>query len=82
MNRVGIALAGRNASLEQLADVGERLHQAEGTDPVGAVAVLEAADQLALEHRHQRQDGEDHAEDDQALNDHDPGGFDELSVGD
>ena len=41
---------------EQLADVGERLQEAEGADPVGPVAVLEAADQLALDHRHQRQD--------------------------
>ncbi len=67
---------------EQLADVGKRLQQAEGADPVGPVAVLEAADQLALQHRHQRQDAEDHAEDDQALDHHDPGGFDELGVGD
>ncbi len=75
---------GRSEGLlgEQLADVGERLHQAEGADAVGTVAVLEAADQLALEHRHQRQDAEDDAEDDEALDHHDPGGFDELGVGD
>ena len=66
---------------EQLADVGERLQDAEGADPVGPVAVLEAADQLPLDHRHHRQDREDHAEDHQRLDDHDPGRFDELRVG-
>ena len=50
MNSVGIAFVGPEGLLgEQLADVGERLQEAEGADPVGAVAVLEAADQLALD---------------------------------
>ena len=46
---------------DQFDEVGERLQEAEGADPVGPVAVLEAADQLALDHRHHRHDPEDHA---------------------
>src|SRR4249919_1638498 len=43
--------------------------------------MLEAADQLALDHRHNGHDPEDHGEDHQRLDDHDPGRFDELRVG-
>ena len=43
-------VAGRNCSLESsLHDVGQRLQQPERADPVRAVAVLEAAEQLALD---------------------------------
>src|ERR1700744_5310997 len=44
--------------------------------------MLEAADQFALDHGEDRQDGEDHREDDDRLGDHDPGRFGELGVGD
>jgi len=64
MNRVGIGVRRAEGLLgDQLADVGERLQDAEGADPVGPVAVLEAADQLALEDGQQRQDAEDDGED-------------------
>src|SRR3954447_23379376 len=42
--------------------------------------MLEAPDQLALDHRQHRQDAEDDREDDDRLDDHDPGRFDELGV--
>ena len=48
----GTAVAGCELLLrEQLQHVGERLDQAVGADAVGAVAGLEAAEQLALEQR-------------------------------
>ena len=49
---------------QQLDDVGQRLQQPERADAVGAVAALEAAEQLALDEQHERHqlqpDGEDH----------------------
>src|SRR6185503_3715838 len=55
--------------------------EAEGADPVGAVPMLEAADQFALDHGEDRQDAEDHGEDDDRLGDHDPDRFGELGIG-
>src|SRR6185312_9085870 len=65
---------------DELADVGKRLQKAEGADPVGAVAMLAAADQFPLDHGEDRQDAEDHGEDHDRLGDHDPDRFGELRV--
>ena len=55
---------GRNCSLEsELDDVGDRLQEPEGADAVGAVAVLEAAEQLALDEQDDRHELEDDGED-------------------
>ena len=64
---------------QQLDDVGQRLQRAERADAVGAVAVLEAAQQLALGDQHDRDDLEADGEDDDRLDDLDPPG---LVVGD
>ena len=66
----------------ELHDVGERLHHPERAHAVRAVAVLEAPDQLALDHGQHRHDQEDAEEDDQRLHDHDPGGLGETDLGD
>jgi hypothetical protein len=64
----------------ELDDVGEGLAQSDGADPVGAVAVLEAADQLALGHGQDRHDREDAEEDHQRLDDHHPGRLDVIDL--
>ena len=54
-NSQPIDVFGRNCSLvSELEDVGQRLEQAERPDAVGAVAVLEAAEDLALGDEHDR----------------------------
>ena len=60
---------------QQLPDVGHRLQRAERADAVRAVAVLEAAEDLALGEQHDRHELEDHREDDQRLQDLDPPGL-------
>jgi hypothetical protein len=67
---------------EQLQHVGQRLHQAAEADPVGAVAGLEAPQQLALEQQDERHDLEDDQEDDDRLDDEDPGRLGEPDLGD
>ena len=57
---------------EQLADVGHRLQRAVGPDAVRAVAVLEAAEHLALGQQHDRHELEDDGEDHQRLQELDP----------
>ncbi len=64
-NSSPIEVLGRELLLgQQLEDVGERLQRAVGPDAVGAVAALEAPEQLALGDQHDRHelqaDGEDH----------------------
>ena len=66
---------------EQLQHVGERLQQAVGADAVGAVAVLEAAQQLALEQQDHRHDPEHEREDHDRLDDQHAGRLDEGGVG-
>ena len=66
---------------DQLEDVGERLQQPDRADAVRPVAVLEAADQLALDHGQHRDDHEDDQEDHDRLDDHDPGRLGEVDVG-
>src|SRR5262249_7629345 len=55
--------------------------EADRADPVRAVAVLEAADQLAFDHRQHRHDQEDAEKDDDGLDDHHPGGLGVIDVG-
>ena len=65
--------AGAELLLEQqLPDVGHRLQRAEQADAVRPVAVLEAAEDLALGEQHDRHELEDHGEDDQRLEELDP----------
>ena len=67
-HRNGTAAVGRVVLLrDQLQRVGERLEQAVGADAIGAVARLEAAQELALDHGQDRHDREDHREDHDAL---------------
>ena len=67
---------GRNCSLpQQLDDVGERLDGAERADAVGAVAVLEAAEELALGDQDDGHELQADGEDDDALEDLDPPGL-------
>ena len=57
---------------QQLEDVGERLQRAVGPDAVGAVARLEAPEQLALGEQHDRHELQAHGEDHDRLEDLDP----------
>ena len=81
-NSSGTAAVGPELLLAgELEDVGDRLQQPVRADPVRAVAVLEAADQLALDDGQHRDDHE-HAEEDQdRLDDHDPGRLREPDLG-
>ena len=60
---------------QQLPDVGHRLQRAERADAVGAVAVLEAAEDLALGEQHDRDELEHDREDHQRLEELDPPGL-------
>src|SRR5581483_11903055 len=57
---------------QELPDVGHRRQQPEHADAVGAVAGLEAAEDLALGEQHERHEVEDHQERHQRLEDLDP----------
>ena len=56
---------------DQLAEVGDRLQEAERADAVGAVARLHAADQLALEDGHEREEGHQPVGEDERLDQRD-----------
>ncbi len=73
----GTAVAGVELSFESsLKHVGQRLHQPVGPDAVGAVARLEAPEQLPLEQQDQRHHLEDEGEDHDRLHDLDERGLD------
>src|SRR5438105_10742932 len=67
---------------QQLQDVGERLKQSVRTDAVGPVAVLKAAEELALEQQDHRHDAEHESEYHDRLDDLDPRRLDESGVRD
>ena len=66
---------------EELQDVGDRLQRAERADAVRAVALLEAAEHLAVGHEHDRHEVEDDQEDHQRLQDLHPPRLDVVDVG-
>ena len=57
------ARGGHDVFLDQHLDsVGNRLKQTEWPDPIRAVTVLHAPENFSLQHRHQREEREKHAE--------------------